>query len=82
MFNPFGLLFWSGIFASNISNLDSFWINTCIIIGVLLWGAFLSLVLAFGKRIFKKSFINIITKISGILMIIYSIKYTYSALII
>lgn len=79
IFNPVGLIFWSSIFAANISKNEGFWLNSCIVVGVLLWGAALSFLLAFGKRILNRSFISIVTKISGLLMIVYSVKYAYNA---
>ena len=79
IFNPVGLIFWSGIFAANLSKNEGFWLNSVIILGVLLWGGLLSLILAFSQRIFNKIFIIAVTKISGLFMIMYSVKYAYNA---
>ena len=83
--NPVALVFWPGIFAVSINpqqlidvhNISIFLLNLFIIIGVLIWGAGLSLVLAFFGRVLNKSIIGVLTKIAGLLMIFYGCKYAY-----
>ena len=80
--NPVAFVFWPGIFAASMQsieviNLVEFINNLFIIVGVLLWGAGLSLLLAFGSNILNKTAINIITKLSALLMILFGFKYAY-----
>lgn len=76
--NPVAVVFWLGIFAVSMSTeVVSFWQNSAIVLGVILWGAMFSLLLAGGKKYFSTKFINIITYISSIFLIFYGIKYSY-----
>ena len=79
--SPVALAFWPGIFAASMQgdaiSFADFCLNLFIIVGVLLWGAGLSLVFAFGKRILNKNVINILTKGAAVLMIFYGLKYAY-----
>ena len=83
IFNPVSLVFWPGIFAASMSasgestSLAGFMLNMLIIVGVLLWGAGLSVTAAFGKKVLNKMLINIITKAAGLFMIGYGCKYAY-----
>ncbi len=84
--NPVAMVFWLGIFAAS-ANLDAShqgsWIglieNLPIIAGVLLWGAFLSLLLEIGNRFFNRRIILFITRVAGIMLIYFGIKYGYKA---
>jgi len=80
--NPIGIMFWLSIFAASMSveNIShSSWLgfleSTAIILGVLLWGAFLSLFLELGKRYFTDKMIYRVTLCAGILLIGFGFKY-------
>lgn len=80
--NPIGIMFWLSIFAAsmsaeNIRNASWFGLleNTTIILGVLLWGVFLSSFLELGKKYFTDKMIHRITLCAGILLIVFGFKY-------
>lgn len=80
--NPVSLAFWPGVFAASIKNNEAinfsgFLLDLFVIVGVLLWGAGLSLVFACGKRILNNNVVNILTKSAAVLMIFYGLKYAY-----
>ncbi len=80
--NPVALVFWPGVFAASMGSVDTislsgFLLNLFVIAGVLIWGAGLSLTLAFGNHILNKKAINNLTKIAALLMICYGFKYAY-----
>ena len=80
--SPVTLVFWPSIFAASMNaegsiSIEGFLLNLFVIAGVLIWGAVLSLTLAFGNRILNKTTINILTKIAALLMIFYGLKYAF-----
>ena len=85
--NPIGLLFWVSIFAASldhgaVKSLDGLFENFSIILGVLLWGAFLSGLLEIGKRIFNQKLISIITTVAGLMLFGFGLKYAYKAIML
>ncbi len=84
--NPLGLLFWVTIFAATIDHtqqVHSAWgllENFSIILGVLLWGAFLSGLLEIGKRIFNNKLISLITILAGLMLFGFGLKFAYKAI--
>lgn len=86
--SPIGIMFWLGIFAATIDPTQhaQSWTglleNSAIIIGVLLWGAFLSLLLEVGSRFLKPQYIKIITVIAGVMLMYFSIKYGHKAILL
>jgi L-lysine exporter family protein LysE/ArgO len=85
--NPVAMVFWLGIFAatSQVSDPEattSLWgliENLPIIGGVLLWGAFLSALLEVGSRFFNQKTILLITRLAGLMLIYFGLKYGYKA---
>jgi threonine/homoserine/homoserine lactone efflux protein len=80
--SPVALVFWPSIFAASMNaegaiSFAGFLLNLFVIAGVLIWGAGLSLTLAFGNRILNKTTINILTKVAALLMIFYGLKYAH-----
>lgn len=80
--NPVALVFWPGLFATTyaitanpLPSLGQFLLNLCIIGGVLLWGAFLSGVLGFGKRYITPQILKAVDWVAGSIMIAYSLHY-------
>lgn len=85
--NPIGLLFWITIFAASLDhgatkNLEGLFQNFSIILGVLIWGAFLSGLLELGKRIFNQKLVSIITMGAGLMLFGFGLKYAYKALML
>lgn len=85
--NPIGLLFWVTIFAATLDHsaghsTAGLLENFAIILGVLIWGAFLSGLLEVGKRLFNQKFINIITILAGLMLIGFGLKYAYKAILL
>ncbi len=78
--NPIALVFWPSIFTASLNentkiNIFGLIENSFIILGVLLWGAGLSLLLEFGRHFLKQTAIYVVNKISGVLMLVFSFKY-------
>lgn len=84
--NPIGIVFWLSIFAASLNaeastaSFSGLAQNFLIVVGVLLWGAFLSGCLEVGKRYFTNKMIHMITFCAGILLIGFGLKYGYLAL--
>ena len=82
VFNPVAFAFWPGIFASSVEDISSvnfvdFAQNLFILVGVLIWGAILSLIASLGKASLNQKTANFITKGSGILLLFFSGKMLY-----
>ena len=80
--NPVAFVFWPGIFAatldpSHTSTGSGLFQNLIIIIGVILWGAGLSLVLAFGHAKLSKNIILRVSQGSAIFMFYFGLKYLW-----
>ncbi|MBS0286890.1 MAG: LysE family transporter [Proteobacteria bacterium] len=84
--NPIGLLFWVTIFAATldhvngVQNLEGLFENSSIILGVLIWGAFLSGLLEIGKRVFNNKLISWITTVAGLMLFGFGLKFAYKAI--
>lgn len=82
--SPIGLMFWLGTFAATIQqdssnlNVTDLLINFFIIVGVLLWGAFISLILHFGSKIIDNKKLRIVSCLSGLILIYFGVKYGIS----
>lgn len=81
--NPIGIVFWLTIFAapSELPEETTVWLgllqNFAVIAGVLIWGGILSGFLEVGKRFVSPKWIKSITKIAGIMLIYFGLKYAY-----
>ena len=80
--NPVAFVFWPGIFAASIdpatgSTGAGLFQNLLIILGVVLWGAGLSTVLAFGHSRLNKKVILRISQGSALLMFYFGFKYLW-----
>lgn len=80
--NPVALVFWPGIFAASIDPdaadvANGLFLNLFIIVGVLLWGAGLSLLLAYGHRYLTPLVIKRIGQISALSMLYFGLKYLW-----
>lgn len=78
--NPIAFVFWPGLFATTLDpqtgvTFSGFVANLFIIFGVLLWGALLSLFLAFGHRKLDKKIIVYLSKAAGVVMIYFGVTY-------
>ncbi len=80
--SPIGLMFWLSTFATsmqqnspNVFNLNDLFINLFIILGVLIWGFFISMILHFFSKIINEKKLKIVTLLSGIILIYFGIKY-------
>ena len=85
--NPIGLLFWIAIFGASLDHtaaksMEGLFENFSIILGVLIWGAFLSGLLEIGKRIFNEKLISIITTVAGLMLFGFGLKYAYKAIML
>jgi L-lysine exporter family protein LysE/ArgO len=84
--NPVGIVFWIGIFGASMGMTSAagaaanFSYDILIIAGVLLWGAFLSCCLAFGKRFMSERLLKGIFITAGISLIVIGLTYGYSGI--
>jgi L-lysine exporter family protein LysE/ArgO len=83
--NPVGIMFWCGTFAATLSesggvSLSGLLENFSIILGVLLWGAALSLLLQFGRQWVRERSLRIVSACAGLLMMGYAVKYGLAAI--
>lgn len=81
VFNPVAVVFWLTIFANDVPanqvlTFSHFLANTLIVVGVLLWGAFLSLLLAMGRKVVHPKTLKLITVLSGVVLLYFGIKYS------
>ena len=88
--SPVGVMFWLTSFAETLSlapphetKTSVYFVgltgNLLIIAGVLLWGAFLSGCLTWGKELLQKKTINRISFLSGLFLLGYGLKYSTKA---
>ena len=82
IFNPVALAFWPGVFASSLKDvheigLMDFFENSFILAGILIWGAGLSFVASLGNRFLSYGKLQVVAKISGVLIILYGCKSLY-----
>lgn len=85
IFNPVAVMFWLGIFANSVSPQETLefrhlMLNMQIITGVLIWGAFLSLMLEFGRQGLTPRLTRWITVGSGLVLLAFGFKYGYQNL--
>lgn len=80
--SPIGLMFWLTTFAASIQqnvtnnlNITDLLINFFIILGVLLWGTFVSLILHFCSKIIDNKKLRIVSILSGLILIYFGVKY-------
>lgn len=80
--NPLSLVFWVSIYAATTANMEqfSFWPNTLILVGVLIWSLTLSSFLALSKNVLNQNFIKTIITVSSCMLLFFGIKYGYVAL--
>ncbi len=80
VFNPVGIVFWLSIFANSVEpgtsvSVSHFLLNLQIILGVLLWGALLSLVCDMTGRVINPRLLKWITVGSGLVLCYFGITY-------
>lgn len=86
--SPIGIVFWLSIFAATLDHTTQTqtWIglveHAAIILGVLIWGLFLSGLLELGKRYFNHKLINVITILAGLMLIGFGVKYAYKGMVL
>ena len=79
--SPLGIMFWLSTFATSIQqnsttfDFHDLLINLFIIVGVLLWGIFISLILHFFSKYINEKRLKIITMLSGFILLYFGIKY-------
>ncbi len=80
--SPIGIMFWLSTFTASIQqntsshlNITDLLINFFIIAGVLLWGAFVSLILHFGSKIIDNKKLRIVSTLSGLILIYFGVKF-------
>lgn len=84
--NPIGIVFWLTIFAvpSDLPEETAVWLgllqNFAVIAGVLIWGGILSGFLEVGKRFVSPKWIKGITKVAGIMLLYFGLKYAYKGI--
>ncbi len=79
--NPIGIIFWLSIFITSMGtqeiNMINLAYNLFIIVGMLLWGAGLSAILAWGKHLITDDKLIIISRLAGVLLILLGLKYLW-----
>ncbi len=83
--NPVAFVFWPGIFAASLDTTlgntgVGLFQNMIIILGVVLWGAGLSIALAFGRSKLNKKIILRLSQGSAIFMFYFGFKYLWEIL--
>lgn len=84
VFNPVAVVFWLGIFANDIDpntpvTLKQLFLNFQIIIGVLLWGALLSLFLDVSRKAVNPVVMRFVTIASGLILLYFGFLYGYKS---
>lgn len=85
--NPLGLVFWFTLFAAptDLSGEVGIWFglaqNFAVIAGVLIWGLILSGFLEVGRRFVNPAFLKSITKIAGVMLLYFGLKYAYKGFV-
>jgi L-lysine exporter family protein LysE/ArgO len=80
--NPIGIIFWLSIFITSMGtqeiNIINLAYNFFIIVGILLWGAGLSAMLAWGKHLVTHDKLIVISRLAGALLILLGLKYLWA----
>lgn len=80
--NPIGIIFWLSIFITSMGtqeiNIINLAYNLFIIVGILLWGAALSAILAWGKHFFTHDKLTVVSRMAGLLLILLGAKYFWA----
>jgi threonine/homoserine/homoserine lactone efflux protein len=84
--NPIGLIFWLSVFAAGIepaqgTTIQGLFENSLIIVGILFWGALLSLFLELSRKLINHKWIQLINLLAGIGLLGYGAKYLYTNMI-
>jgi threonine/homoserine/homoserine lactone efflux protein len=84
--NPMTIVWWIGVFGSilgtsiyNVSKTIALLNSLTIIIGVILWFFILSLVLHWGKSVFKEKHIKYVNLTAGIILVGFGLYFLYNA---
>lgn len=83
--NPIAIVYWINVFAASLNgktelSLYDLFQNGGIILGVVIWGAFLSLVLEFGQKFVNETWIKRVTILSGTVLVYFGAKYLTNAI--
>ncbi len=77
--NPIGIMFWLSVFTVSSNNhieiSQSLGANFLIIFGVLLWGVFLSAIIAVTRRLLNLKIILLVNKLAGAALLYFGFKY-------
>jgi threonine/homoserine/homoserine lactone efflux protein len=81
IFNPLSIMFWFSVFSASFDpaniGISSFLNDLFILVGVVIWYVFLSLLLAIGHIYVNDKMILNINRISGIALILFSLRYLW-----
>ena len=86
--NPVAVVWWLGIFGSTLAataqdanKVLTLIYSLFIVAGILVWHIFLSFVSAYGAKLLSKKVQEIIAIISGVVLILYGLRFAYNAII-
>ena len=86
--NPYAIIWWLGIFGAilteslqEVTRTQALFNSFTIIIGVLLWGTFLSTIVHFGKRWINQRTAQYVSGIGGLVLMSFGLYFGYSAVI-
>jgi len=78
--SPIGILWWLGVFAAILSEGEtSLLASSTLILGVLIWGAFLAALSSFGKRFMNDTRLKWVSILAGIVLLGYGIRFFIKA---
>lgn len=83
-FNPYTIVWWISIFGATLSlatieRFDALLNGLAILLGVMVWGSFLSLAVAFSQKLITERLFHYVSLIAGIVLIGFSIYFFYNS---
>lgn len=79
--SPIGILWWVGVFAAVLSEGEtSLLVSSTLILGVLIWGAFLAALSSFGKRFMNDTRLKWVSIIAGAALVGYGVRFLVRAI--
>jgi threonine/homoserine/homoserine lactone efflux protein len=84
--NPMAVVWWGGVFGSilanslsSVSKISALLLSFSIVIGIMMWHTFLSLLTHWGNRILNKTLFKYISIFSGLILIWFGLTFGYKA---
>jgi len=87
--SPIAIVWWLGVFGSilasstqNVSSTIALLYSLTIVVGIMLWHTFLSVLTHWGNKFFKEKVIRYVSVIGGLILIGFGVRFGHNALVL